>query len=183
MAFGTPSTTSEPMIIWSMEPTQPPVNRRTKMPNMKAPIMSNDDTLIIGIVGGVVAFIAILIIVICIVRLRMTSMDYPPPGPMMGMPAMPLGPGSVQMSYKGGPPTPLYAVQNYATLPHKGIHHSQQNLSSQRQPSYMTINRMSYFGNGQQQHTLPPPSQQQQSVQSQQHNQPYMIYSDEKAYR
>lgn len=36
-------------------------------------ISSTDDTLIIGIVGGVVAFIAIIVIVICICRLRWSS--------------------------------------------------------------------------------------------------------------
>lgn len=36
-------------------------------------ISSTDDTLIIGIVGGVVAFIAIIVIAICICRLRWSS--------------------------------------------------------------------------------------------------------------
>lgn len=150
---------------------------------MKQPIMSNDDTLIIGIVGGVVAFIAILIIIICIVRLRMTSAEYHN-GPVMGLPPMQMGPGSVQVSYKGAPATALYAVppyaaQNYATLPHKALHHSQQNLT-QRQPTYSTMGRMTYFGNGQQQQAQ---QQQQQQQQQNGHHQPYIIYPDEKAYR
>lgn len=119
--------------------------------------MTNDDTLIIGIVGGVVAFIAILIIIICIVRLRMSGPNYPSTHLM----PMPIGPGSVQLSYKTAPTiyaVPPYAAQSYATLPHK--------VSSSSQPSlrqnFSTIGRM------------PPNSQQQQ---------PYYIYQDDKAYR
>lgn len=157
-------TTQEPDIIWSVPITQS-AKIKTKSPQVKQP-MSNDDTLIIGIVGGVVAFIAILIIIICIVRLRMSSPNYPN-AHMMGIPPMPIGPGSVQLSYKGGPPIyamPPYATQSYATLPHK--------MSSSSQPSlrqnYSTIGRM------------PPNGQQQQQQQQQQ---PYYIYQEDKAYR
>merc|ERR1712228_392514 len=41
------------------------------------------DTVIIGIVGGVVAFITIIIIIICIVRLRLTDSQYRG-GPLAG---------------------------------------------------------------------------------------------------
>lgn len=199
----TMTTTEEPMIIWSAEPTQPPPMKiKTKAPLMKAPIMSNDDTLIIGIVGGVVAFIAILIIIICIVRLRMSSVEYHNAGPtMIGIPPMALtGPGSVHMGYKNGAATPtaLYAVppyaqQNYATLPHKpaSIHQSTQNLTAaqnqqlaavaaqQAQTNYSTMSRMSYFGGSQLQ------QQQQASNNARQTNnhQPYIVYADDKAYR
>lgn len=59
--------TTEPDIIWSMpatEKSQPKI--KTASTGQSA--LNNDDTLIIGIVGGVVAFIAILIIIICIIR-------------------------------------------------------------------------------------------------------------------
>lgn len=148
----TRATTQEPDIIWSVPITQS-AKIKTKLPQMKQP-MSNDDTLIIGIVGGVVAFIAILIIIICIVRLRMSGPQYPNTHLM----PMPMGPGSVQLSYKTAPTiyaVPPYAAQSYATLPHK--------MSSSSQPSlrqnFSTIGRM--------------PSQQQ----------PYYIYQDDKAYR
>lgn len=168
-------TTLEPEIIWSMPATHPPLKIKTKPPLLKAGAMNNDDTLIIGIVGGVVAFIAILIIIICIVRLRMSSNSYRG-GPMpMGMPQMAMGPGSVQMGmgYKGGPPPPaLYAVppyaQSYATLPHKS-HSHQQSVSnlSQARTNYSTMGRGPYY----------------QQQQSQHNQQPYVIYSDEKGFR
>ncbi len=43
----------------------------------------NMDALIIGIVGGVVAFIAIIIVIICVVRLRLTDSQYRG-GPLAG---------------------------------------------------------------------------------------------------
>lgn len=150
--------TQEPDIIWSVPITQS-AKIKTKLPQMKQP-MSNDDTLIIGIVGGVVAFIAILIIIICIVRLRMTGPHYPNTHIM----PMPMGPGSVQLSYKNAPTmyaVPPYAAQSYATLPHK--------MSSSSQPSlrqnFSTIGRMPV------------------NAQQQQQQQPYYIYQDDKAYR
>lgn len=165
-------TISEPEIIWTVAPTAPAQPKlKTNRPLLKQAPISNDDTLIIGIVGGVVAFIIILIIIICIVRLRMNSAPYHG-GPMpMGMPPMPMGPSSVQVSYKGGPPTaalyglPQYA--SYATLPHK-ISQSQQNLSQvppSHRTAYSTMGRVPYMqqqGNG---------------------GQPFYIYADEKAYK
>jgi hypothetical protein len=165
-------TTQEPDIIWSMPATQA-AKIKTKLPQPKQ-TLTNDDTLIIGIVGGVVAFIAILIIVICIVRLRMTGPHYPTH--LVG-PPMHMGPGSLQMNYKTSPPTlygvPPYISQSYATLPHK--------ISSSSQPSirqnYSTMGRMSTAGSQQQ--------QQQVSHQHQQQQQPYYIYQtqDDKSYR
>ncbi|XP_055700052.1 protein artichoke [Phlebotomus papatasi] len=184
----TMTSTTEPEIIWSLAPTKSMPKIKTKPPQMKQAPMNNDDTLIIGIVGGVVAFIAILIIIICIVRLRMSSTPYR--GPVhMGMPPMPMGPGSVQMSFKGGHGPALYAVppyaQSYATLPHKlppphsVVAQSHANLSQIR-PAYSTMGRVPYAF---QQQQPPPPSQQNQQPQSTSHNgQPYVIY-DEKAYR
>lgn len=154
--------------------------------------MSNDDTLIIGIVGGVVAFIAILI---CIVRLRMSSQPAPYRGPMtMGMPPMPMGPGSVQMSYKGGPPTAIYAIppyatQSYATLPHKmsptgmSQQQMQQNIAQIR-PAYSTMGRLSLNYQQQQQHQQQIAAMAAAGQQSQHGGQPYVLYPpDEKNYR
>ncbi|KAH8278836.1 hypothetical protein KR018_010218 [Drosophila ironensis] len=202
------STTEEPLIIWSLEPTQPPSLKKikTKAPLMKAqaPIMSNDDTLIIGIVGGVVAFIAILIIIICIIRLRMSNAEYQQNAAMIGIPAgMQLGAHNAAYNYKNGGGAALYAVPpyqaSYATLPHKAasIHQSSQNLSQRQQQqqqqqqaaaaaaAYSTMSRMSYFsgagggggtgGAGDGADSL--------SHHQQHQHQPYIIYSDDKAYR
>lgn len=142
-------STAEPEIIWSMPPTQPPIKIKTKAPLLKASTLNNDDTLIIGIVGGVVAFIAILIIIICIVRLRMSSSNYHSPPPMaMGMP---MGPGSVQLSYKGAPAPAFYTVpsyaQSYSTLPHKNLpsHHQSQQSLNQSRAGYSTMGRGPYM--------------------------------------
>ncbi|KAF7991264.1 hypothetical protein HCN44_002826 [Aphidius gifuensis] len=66
---------SEPEIIWTVAPTT--INKNNKHYNDIPQIMTassmTDDTLIIGIVGGVVAFIAIIIIVICICRLKWST--------------------------------------------------------------------------------------------------------------
>lgn len=207
------ATTEEPLIIWSLEPTQPTIMKiKTKAPLMKAqaPIMSNDDTLIIGIVGGVVAFIAILIIIICIIRLRMSNAEYQQSAAMMGLPAMQLGAHNAAYSYKNGagaPTAALYAVPpyqaNYATLPHKAA--SIQNLSQRQQATaaaqqavaaqqaaavaaYSTMSRMSYFSgaggtpSADGAESLSHQQHHQQHQQQQQH-QPYIIYSDDKAYR
>lgn len=154
----TRTTTQEPDIIWSVPITQSAkINK--KLPQVKQPL-SNDDTLIIGIVGCVVFFIAVLIMVVCIIRLRRSDTpNYP------NTHLMPMGPGSVQLSYKTAPA--IYAVppyaQSYATLPHK--------MSSSSQPSlrqnFSTIGRMP--ANGQQQ--------------QQQQQQPYYIYQDDKPFR
>lgn len=159
----TKPTTQEPDIIWSVPVTQT-AKIKTKMPPVKQ-TLTNDDTLIIGIVGGVVAFIAILIIVICIVRLRMSGPAYPTH--LVGIPPMAMGPGSLQLSYKNSHAPlytmPPYAAQSYATLPHK--------ISTASQPSlrqYATMSRMSRAASENQQ---------------QQQQQPYIIYQDDKAYR
>lgn len=174
------STTSaiEPEIIWSLPPTQPTIKIKTKAPLMKHSPLNNDDTLIIGIVGGVVAFIAILIIIICIVRLRMSSNNYHSNGPIaLGIPPMAMGPGSVPINYKGAPNSALYAIppyaQNYATLPHK-THQMKSNNGSQIRPTYSTMGRQPHYQQNQQQ-------QQQQSGNG--NNQPFVIYSDEKGFR
>ena len=73
----------------STTPT-PPRDARPSSPKSEPYKM---DALIIGIVGGVVAFIAIIIICICIVRLRLTDSQYRG-GPLAG----PTGsPGTRQM--------------------------------------------------------------------------------------
>ena len=52
-------------------------------PQPKTASPYNMDALIIGIVGGVVAFIAIIIVIICVVRLRLTDSQYRG-GPLAG---------------------------------------------------------------------------------------------------
>ncbi|XP_050431725.1 protein artichoke [Adelges cooleyi] len=72
--------TTEPDIIWSLPPAttanqKPPAT--VKSPNLASvTTMTNDDTLIIGIVAGVVVFIAILVIIICVVRIRLSAAEY-----------------------------------------------------------------------------------------------------------
>jgi hypothetical protein len=76
---------TEPDIIWSVPPSRdkPSSNSKTGTgtgyeadPAAGLPSLNNDDTLIsINIVGGVVAFIAVLIIVICIIMGR-ANHDY-----------------------------------------------------------------------------------------------------------
>lgn len=76
------STTSEPEIIWNLRTTtihSIPAYSQTGQSSNGGPSSSNqtnDDTLIIGIVGGVVTFIAILILVMCLVRLRLGPSQY-----------------------------------------------------------------------------------------------------------
>ncbi|XP_055298142.1 transforming growth factor beta activator LRRC32 isoform X2 [Sitodiplosis mosellana] len=161
-------TTSEPEIIWSMPPSQAPTKIKTKPPMINKAVIANDDTLIIIIVGSVVAFITILIIIICIVRLRMSSNSYHN-GPIpMGMPPMPLSSNMQIAGYKT--PTPLYAIppyaQNYATLPHKPMSHQSMTNLSQSRTNYSTMGRNPYY------HQSPSLN-----------GQPFVIYSDEKSYR
>ncbi|XP_070166621.1 protein artichoke isoform X1 [Polyergus mexicanus] len=70
------STTHEPEIIWTVAPMVQN-NRNKHIDHTNASTMGNisntDDTLIISIIGGVVAFIAIIVITICICRLRWNS--------------------------------------------------------------------------------------------------------------
>ncbi|KAI5698515.1 hypothetical protein M8J76_015398 [Diaphorina citri] len=111
----TTTTTSEPEIIWSLPPqTSSPVTKRAPIVRSGASMttIANDDTLIIGIVGGVIGFIVILIIIICIVRLRMINnnsivqsqhcMNPACPCPKyMGGPYMtPVAPSSYYMPYE-----------------------------------------------------------------------------------
>lgn len=67
------STTHEPEIIWTIAPmVQNNRNKHIDYTNASTMgnISSTDDTLIISIIGGIVAFIAIIVIAICICRLR-----------------------------------------------------------------------------------------------------------------
>ncbi|KAJ1527379.1 hypothetical protein ONE63_007363 [Megalurothrips usitatus] len=139
--------TTEPDIIWSLPPTTPRPHHKAAGPAAMSPrppagaaVVSNDDTLIIGIVGGVVAFIAILVIVICIVRLRLTSNQYrggpmaagPLPGPLAAAAAAAAQhhPRHVMQAQAAeyGPPMHLspYAAHGYATAtlpPQHKMHH------------------------------------------------------------
>ncbi|KAJ9598942.1 hypothetical protein L9F63_010536, partial [Diploptera punctata] len=113
-------------------------------PTVGSSSLNNDDTLIIGIVGGVVAFIAVLIIVICIVRIRITNNQYrggplaapgglsnghapsmvtagsgctcvkPPMGPPMYI--SPYGPGYATLPPKLMPPTSVSPRPPYSTM-------------------------------------------------------------------
>uniref|UniRef100_A0A336MP89 CSON004247 protein n=1 Tax=Culicoides sonorensis TaxID=179676 RepID=A0A336MP89_CULSO len=136
------SSNYEPDIIFSSSAsTSAPPKLKNKPAQIKQAHIGNDDTVIIAIVGGVVAFIALLILVVCIVRCRTSS----PPNYLRGhMPVMPpnipLSQGSIING--GGPPsTAIYAVppyaQNYATLSHK---QQQQMSASQMRLNYSTMN-------------------------------------------
>ncbi|XP_076655058.1 uncharacterized protein LOC143360254 [Halictus rubicundus] len=78
-ASRTSSPMTKPQIIWTVAPTVR--NDRNKQYDrdrvLETGLVGNgsgtDDTLIIGIVGGVVALIAIIVIVVCICRLRWSS--------------------------------------------------------------------------------------------------------------
>lgn len=113
-------TSAEPDIIWSVAPSheRPKVAGEPKgAPVVGIATSSNDDNLIIGIVGGVVIFIAILIVVICIVRLKMTSTSYRG-GPLANSPAAGATPlwGAAWPGYATTLPPPSLST---ATLPHK----------------------------------------------------------------
>ncbi|XP_045483315.1 protein artichoke [Harmonia axyridis] len=151
--------TTEPEIIWSLATTPKPKPKpKPKQPAIGQFTLNNEDTLIISIVGGVIAFIAILIIIICIIRLKMSSQQFKhgQDGTPMGQI---MGPGSsCACSVKGVPP--LYGLPpSYATLPYKI-----QGAPSLRPSNYSTLGRLPY------QHS----------------QQPYMIsglVGDEKIYR
>lgn len=143
--------TTEPEIIWSLPSTEK-AKPGVKMPGLGQSAINNDDTLIIGIVGGVVAFIAILIIIICIIRLRMTGNQYrggplANGTPVMGPPVVGAG-SSCACSVKGGAPlyavSPTYGAGYSATLPHKV-----QNMSGppSARASYSTMGRVPYYQN------------------------------------
>ncbi|KAG5872135.1 hypothetical protein JTB14_013606 [Gonioctena quinquepunctata] len=136
---------TEPEIIWSMPTTE---KAKAKPPQAGQSSINNDDTLIIGIVGGVVAFITIMIIIICIIKLKMTNNEYRG-GPLAnGGPMGVVGPGSsCACSVKGAQPVyavPSYAAAYSATLPHKMT--SGQNL---KPSNYSTMGRVPYYQSGQ----------------------------------
>ncbi|EEZ97737.1 protein artichoke [Tribolium castaneum] len=137
---------TEPEIIWSV-----PVTEMVKTPKpVTSSNLNNDDTLIIGIVGGVVAFIAILIIIICIIRLRMGGSQYRGGPPVVG----PLAGSSCACSVKGAPVYtmgPGYGPGYAATLPHKM-------QAPIRASNYSTMGRVPYYGNSGQPYfiALPP---------------------------
>ena len=82
----TKPTESELDIIWEPTTRKPTTNRPSYAPDQslkQSSGLTNMDSVIIGIVGGVVAFITIIIIIICIVRLRLTDNQYRG-GPLAG---------------------------------------------------------------------------------------------------
>merc|ERR1719225_1357671 len=89
---GNITTTPYPDIITSSDNQQQrPTTSKPSVRQPAAPVKNaggsngpyNMDALIIGIVGGVVAFIAIIIVIICVVRLRLTDSQYRG-GPLAG---------------------------------------------------------------------------------------------------
>lgn len=146
-------STTEAEIIWS-------VMAATDRARPKAPTATvgtgNDDTLIIGIVGGVVAFIAILIIVICVIRLR-TGSDHVAvgsglaghahyPGHHLGPAMLTSGPGSSSCACStkggagGGVAPAMYAGYAATTLPHKMTTASAAGVASRH--AYSTMGRV-----------------------------------------
>lgn len=138
--------TMEPDIIWSIDPTTT-THRMPMKPFIGATTINNDDTLIIGIVGGVVAFIAILIIIICVVKLRWTddaNSRFVPPGALPppffhcnnpGCPCPKLPPML--------PPHPSSPYgMTYATLPGKRMPPS--SVSPPLRATYSTLGRNQY---------------------------------------
>lgn len=133
------TTTAEPDIIWSLPPATassgaahhqpgPPGPPRMTGNNGKQPnpaltaTATNDDTLIIGIVAGVVVFIAILVVIICIVRIRLSTAEYnshlnalPPVLGSGAVPAYCHGPAAYPMRMQTAA-AHSYA-NSYATLP------------------------------------------------------------------
>lgn len=138
--------TTEPEIIWSVPSTEKAKPKmKPKSPMIGQSTLNNEDTLIISIVGGVVGLIAILIIIICIVRLRMSGNQYK--NPMMN--ATPMGPmmgpgSSCACSVKGVPPIYSVPPSYSATLPHKIS-----GPPSLRPSNYSTMGRMPYGQNTQ----------------------------------
>ncbi|XP_014252515.1 chaoptin [Cimex lectularius] len=135
--------TTEPDIIWSVAPPTTTHRMPTKT-LMGATMINNDDTLIISIVGGVVAFIAVLIIIICIVRLRWTDNPYP---------GNPMGPVPPMMPHCNNPGCPCPKLPpmlpigtpygpTYATLPSK--RHAPNSISPPLRASYSTLGRAHY---------------------------------------
>ncbi|KAL1132259.1 hypothetical protein AAG570_010216 [Ranatra chinensis] len=116
-----PRPTREPDIIWSVSST-PAVTS----PPLPANTVNNDDTLIIGIVAGVVGFILILVVIICLVRLRWSGELLL--GPHCNNPACPCP--------KLVPPAP------YATLPPKRL--TPTSVSPPLRASYSTLGRHPY---------------------------------------
>ncbi len=74
----------------------------------------NMDGLIIGIVGGVVAFIAIIMVIICVVRLRLTDSQYRG-GPLAG--PLALRAQGKCTCLKPGPPTVYGGALSYPSTP------------------------------------------------------------------
>ncbi|CAH1405408.1 unnamed protein product, partial [Nezara viridula] len=114
---------TEPDIIWSV-----PTTHRLPAKTM-TPTVTNDDTLIISIVGSVVAFIAVLIIITCLARVRWGGERYRGPVPHCNSPACPCPKVILPMPY--------------ATLPGKRL----ASVSPPLRASYSTLGR------------YPPPSQ------------------------
>jgi Leucine-rich repeat (LRR) protein len=123
---------SEPDIIWTVDPTETKEKERAKA----AQAAKNDatrrrdkmDHLIFGILGGVLAFILILVFIICLVRLRISNSHYPG-GPLVGPLALQTAPPSLHHTLSGKctcikppPPQPyLYYPPPMTPLPPASI--------------------------------------------------------------
>lgn len=149
----THKVTTEPDIIWSLPPssTTNKIIVANKTPTVGMNTINNDDTLIISIVSGVVIFIAVLIIIICVVRLRWTDNQYRG-GPLATVPSL------VHAPHCNNPacpcpkmPGPMYAMPmpygpGYAaTLPHKSLPPT--SVSPALRASYSTLGRQAYIQN------------------------------------
>lgn len=148
--------TTEPEIIWSLPPPSPTTHKpliTAKPPSLGMQQINNDDTLIIGIVGGVVAFIAILIIIICIVRLRINNSPYPT-GPLAPLPAL-MPPHCNNQNYPCNfsipnlyAMTPQYNPSYASSLPPK-MAVSPASVSPHLRASYTTLGRQPMHGQSQ----------------------------------
>ena len=86
-SYGTTPSTELDIIWTTTEKRAKSTPAPTPSPASKSTHLANMDSLIIGIVGGVVAFITIIIITICIIRLRLADNQYRG-GPLAGPLAM-----------------------------------------------------------------------------------------------
>lgn len=142
--------TTEPDIIWSLppSPSTSPKLMTNKPPGMTGQQISNDDTLIISIVGGVVAFIAILTIIICIIRLRWADNQYR--GGPLAVVQQPMHCNNPSCPCPKVPqPHPMYTIgPSYAaTLPAKMMPPAPASVSPALRASYSTLGRQAYIQN------------------------------------
>ena len=145
------SRSTEPDIIWLMDMTEKDKQKNVKSVSVGQSSINNDDTLIIGIVGGMVAFIAILVIVICIVRLKTSVNQYRSPfsngGIALGHPISAGIGSSCACSVKGS--APIYTLPPNCTGIYSSTalsHKIQVTGSPSMRANYSTLSRTPYQG-------------------------------------